>query len=276
METIMLHKKLGLLLLSLLLVLSLGYTALAQDETEEQTGVLILADGDEVESFLSLDVQTRAYVFNGNEGDEITVTMETENEDLDTFLVVLGTDGALLASNDDDGGTDRSTVEAELPATGSYMILASSYHFIDDILDFEVEDEMEFTLSLEGNSEVEDLADGFALTFEPIEGDDTFEGELDDDIQAAFYVFNGEEGDEVNLSVSTEEFYSIIHVFGPTGDRVAVATGYNDEEPGSELSLELPEDGSYLVVVTDIFFYTAFDEESYYTGGEYELEVSFE
>lgn len=275
----MLHKKFFALALGLVAALSFGMSAMAQDD---EGVVPILEDGDEIDGVLSLDVQAVAYIFNGNEGDEVTVTMETDDDNLDTFLVVIGTDGVLLASNDDAGGTDVSEIEAELPTTGSYIIIASSYIFIDNILEYEGDEdaEMEFTVSLSGNTPVEELGDAFALTFEEMGDGDSFDGEIDEDVHAMFYVFSGEEGDEINISMETEDFPSVIHVFGPNGERVALGNGVEDQTYSSAIEgLELPMDGSYLIVATDIFFYSALNEDEEdipYTGGEFSIELSFE
>jgi hypothetical protein len=205
--------------------------------------------------------------------------METTSDELDTFLVVIGGDGALLGSNDDFDSTSSSQVAAELPTTGSYIILASSYIFIDNILEFGgSDDEMEFTLRIEGNSEVEDLADGLDLTAEAIDGDSSFNGELDADVNAVYYVFTGAEGDIVNIAMEADDFNTAIHVFGPSGERVAFARADEETFNSSIEGLELPADGGYLIVATDIFFYNALveDENIPYTGGEFALEVSFE
>jgi hypothetical protein len=274
---IMFHKKFITVILGLIAVLTMSISAMAQDE---EAGVLILADGDEVEGVISADVQTVAYMFNGNEGDEVTITMETDHEELDTFLVLLTSDGVLVASNDDADSTSVSQIETELPQTGSYMILASSYEFIDLVLEFEGEDEMDFVLSIEGNTPVEELADGFELSFETMEDGDSFEGELDEDVQAYYYVFAGSEGDVVNIIMTTDAFPSMVQVFSPTGERIAATNRFENSDTSSFIEeLELPADGSYLVVATDVFFYNANTEEEtelVYTGGEFEIELSFE
>jgi len=61
--------------------------------------------------------------FDGESGDNVTIDMTSED---DTYLILLGPDGTIVAENDDYEGLD-SRIETELPSDGSYTIVATSF-----------------------------------------------------------------------------------------------------------------------------------------------------
>lgn len=107
---------------------------------------------------------------------------------------------------------------------------------------------------------------------EEIEYGDTVEGSIDDEFFAAFYCFEGEEGDEVTITVTTTDgdLVSMIFVADPFAqDEFDSDTARSDNDE-AEVSLTLEEDEDYLVIVTreDI------DEGD--TEGEFELNIEAE
>ena len=71
------------------------------------------------------------YTFNGTAGQQIVVSMSSTT--FDTFIYLYGTNGQVIAQDDDGGGGTNSRIPAgsgffTLPATGLYKIGASSYH----------------------------------------------------------------------------------------------------------------------------------------------------
>lgn len=66
-----------------------------------------------------------AYTFDGESGQAMTI--ELRSEDFDTILQLKGPDGEVLMSNDDYGGTLNSTIVIELPESGTYSAIASSF-----------------------------------------------------------------------------------------------------------------------------------------------------
>jgi len=66
-----------------------------------------------------------AYPFDGDAGQ--TMTIELQSDDFDPVLLLKGPDGEVLTSNDDYGGTLHSTIVIELPETGIYNAIASSF-----------------------------------------------------------------------------------------------------------------------------------------------------
>ncbi|MGB7084175.1 MAG: pre-peptidase C-terminal domain-containing protein [Phormidesmis sp.] len=65
------------------------------------------------------------YTFDGESGQ--TMTIELQSEEFDTVLLLKGPDGEVLTSNDDYGGTLNSVIVVELPESGTYSAIASSF-----------------------------------------------------------------------------------------------------------------------------------------------------
>jgi hypothetical protein len=257
----MLHNKFLSIMLILIVVLSYGLVASAQDEILELT---ILEDGAVIEGFLSMDEQAMLYVFNANEGDEVTISMVQTTSDLDPYLALLGPAGSVLAINDDadiDNGDLSSLIEeVELPETGTYFIIASSYEFITTLVDIEEEfdGDLTFELSISGITPVKDMSSDFLffaaelLSGEPLDADIAFEQ------PAWYFIFSGDEGDVIDLSAVSDDFDTIIHLFAPGGPRLAVNDDIDREggDYNSALqSLELPADGVYFVMVSNPFVF---------------------
>lgn len=55
------------------------------------------------------------------------VTFEAVSEEFDTVIVLIGPDGEVLGSNDDNGGSKNAQLTIELPTTGTYWISVTSF-----------------------------------------------------------------------------------------------------------------------------------------------------
>lgn len=66
---------------------------------------------------------TDGFLYNGQQGETITVTMRSA--DFDSWLVVDDPNGALHQSDDDSGGGHDSRIKVTLPHAGRYLILAN-------------------------------------------------------------------------------------------------------------------------------------------------------
>lgn len=73
----------------------------------------------------SLAPMEDTYTFDGEMGQSMTI--ELKSEEFDTVLLLKGPDGEILTSNDDYGGTLNSTIVIELPKSGTYSAIASSF-----------------------------------------------------------------------------------------------------------------------------------------------------
>lgn len=87
-----------------------------EEEGALNPGDLTLSDG-------SLYKQ---YVFDGEEGQAITISMASN--EFDTYLILVGPEGEMLAQNDDVSESNRnSEISITLPQTGTYLVIANAY-----------------------------------------------------------------------------------------------------------------------------------------------------
>lgn len=271
----------GRLFLTFIMLFMFGLMSTqAQQQEKPQLEVPILKNGDVVDDFLSGDVQTRLYMFNATEGDSVTIAMTQIDDGLDPFLVLLGPSGQVIASDDDSGKKDYSALikDVELPATGLYFVVASSFEYIDTILDASTDTELNYELTIDGITEPDDKAASTYFGSDIADGD-TLTGNSTVDEPVFYFTFEGHKGDVVDINMSSDEFDTILHVFAPGGARIAVNDDIKDGDTNSEIKgLELPEDGIYLIFATDVFFYSAGDTETQlqFTGGQFQISLNFE
>src|SRR5687768_11490825 len=91
------------IILSLVLMFLVALPVMAQSD-EPRLGVHgILNNGEAVSSEFSDESGMHLYTFAGNGDDVVTIRMEGEDE-VDPYLIVLGSDGEVLGSNDDSDG----------------------------------------------------------------------------------------------------------------------------------------------------------------------------
>jgi hypothetical protein len=285
--------------LALLSVLLLSFAGIAQAQTTSDSGNVIIGVRDVLESGKSVsdeftgDATAYLYAFSGSKGDTVTVSMNQKSDStLDPFVVLLGPKGEMLAS-DDDSGTDVSLSalisSKELPDDGTYLVLATTFAHIDEIL---VENGSEtaeptdqtFDLTVTGNTPAADLsADKSLIDIITINKGDTLDGDSTEATPVGYYVYTGKAGDVISITTEADtssdpSIDTILHVFDPEGDRIAVDD--DDPEGGTTNSairdFTLPEDGTYMIFATDVFFYNAGIKDSslVFNGGKYTISVS--
>ena len=279
---------------ALLSVLLLSFAGIAQAQTSSDSSAKdtigvrkILQSGKTFSDEFTADATTYLYGFVGSQGDSVTISMvQAADSDLDPFIVLLGPNGEMIAS-DDDGGTEifgSSLISGvALPDNGIYLLVASTFAHIDEIL---VENgdqttdptDQTFDLTVTGNSSPASSADqALILTKDVVKGD-TLDGVSSLNNPVGFYTYSGKAGDTITITNSSDEFDTVLHVFDPEGNRIAV----NDDDPDSSgtnstiRDLTLPEDGLYMIFATDVFFYNAgvTDTSLTYTGGKYTISIS--
>jgi hypothetical protein len=268
------------LLLALLLAVS-GIVSAQQPDTDTSTPVplpqmTMLAADDPVEATLGAETTGRLYGFVATEGDTIRIdmTQADEGSSLDPYLVLLDSTGAVLASDDDSGETFLAARldDIEIPADGSYYVLASSLLFIEGS-QLDVTDDLPYTLTLSGNTPPDDLtestgsdSDDPVLTLDAprLTVDERPAADITPEQPARFYVIEGEANQRITVQVVSEQFATVLNLFDPAGNRTAF-------DPSALTAFELPDDGMYLLMVADLFFYEAGNDGTFFTGGAYEL-----
>jgi plastocyanin len=199
---------------------------------ETKTGAIDAADGTAPEyGGLAEPVS-----FDGEEGDTVEITMTSE--EFDTYLVLADPDGTVVAQNDDGAGSLDSRIVHTLSQSGSYTIWCSS---------FSENATGTYELSLATVSEEQ-------LDLESIAYGETREGFVDaTDGNAPEYgglaepvTFEGEEGDPVEITMTSEVFDTYLVLEDPDGNVVA----QNDdgaESFNSRITRTLSQSGTYTI-----------------------------
>lgn len=288
-----------LLRIALMLIFITAFMSVAvhaqDEETEEDEGFTlgILEDGDTFAEAFTADVTARIYAFNATEGDMVTITMNDATEDglVDPYLVLLGGAGEVIAVDDDSGEAALdSLIEVEIPSSGGYFILASTFSDVRTMneMDEELAEDMDplaYELTVTGNTPPTDIEDFDPEAVSFFRGEtaigEAFQGFSNLQEPVFYIVFAGEEGQMLDITLESEDFDTVLYVFGNGGDRIAFNDDIADEATANSAirGLELPTTGEYLIFATDFFFVNAItglseDEVSLFRGGEFIMEIT--
>ena len=230
-----------------------------------------LQSGELVEGSFEENIISQLYGFYATAGDVLDIRMSQEGEsDLDPFLVLLNSDGAVLAYDDDSGDIDLAAridgyvVEED----GAYFVLATS-----EALDYlngnvaEIDETQNYILSVSGKTTPDTVENPNIVELEsnPLSIGSSVQGQSSDDTPTALFIFEGTAGSTVSLSVDTDGFSSVVYLFAPHGSRIAVDPSF--------ISIDLEDSGVYLVLVGDWYFQTAIDSNGEFEGGVFSLNL---
>jgi hypothetical protein len=277
-------RKMLLVLCVLLLALMAVSIVAAQDDEETSLALPTLEDGVPVEGTFE-DSTMQVYFFVGSEGDLVSVWMEQESgSTLDPFVILLGPNGEVIAYNDDTDNADMETfaseiIEAELPVDGAYLVVATAFTEVREPTipaGESLEEALNYTLTVSGFTAPEDGDDttddlnGFVVA--PEDGVIAANGVLtiNADNPVAYIFFPAEEGQTITLTTSessdSEEPLtdSMVYVFDAEGQRIAGS----DDADGlfAATSVEAPDTGIYVAMVTSFGFWAAGEDPDNYTG----------
>ena len=182
-----------------------------------------LEEGDEIISDKLRDV----YQIEGEAGQEITISMESE--EFDTYLELENAIGENIAQDDDGGDGRNSSLSMVLPEAGTYKIIATTFG--------------------EGQSGSYSLqANKTQLARPPILQETATRLEEGDEViqtlirRGDVYSFEGEEGQEIAIIMDSEDFSTSLELQNAEGETI--------EQARSLLGVVLPETGTYKVVAT--------------------------
>ncbi|NJM99126.1 MAG: hypothetical protein HC800_20055 [Phormidesmis sp. RL_2_1] len=103
------------------LSLTTGVSAVSAEVILEQRGNLAVGD-----AVLEDGSLYDRYTFAGRSGQQVTITLESE--DFDPYLILLNPEGQRIYENDDISRSDRNArLIVDLPAAGTYTVVANSY-----------------------------------------------------------------------------------------------------------------------------------------------------
>lgn len=207
-----------------------------------------------------LDGDTAQYEFEAGEGDTILALLTSDY--FDTLVNLLDEDEDEIASDDDSAGNLNSLLIYEIEDDGDYIL---------EVTSFSGDAEGEFTMIFCADAEGVDIDSEEAP--EILECGDTVEGTVDNGFPVVFFLFEGEEGDEVTINLNAadgSELDPYLGLYSPSSAEDEETVAENDDTNGfdSEIVYELEEDGIYIIVATRYNFEDGDSE------GDFELEIS--
>jgi hypothetical protein len=166
----------------LALCLTIGaYSAWAQDEA------IRITYGETLSGSLDDDHYRQLYVFNGRQGEIVTISMITTEGDLDPYISLVDSTGRGVAFSDDDGDGKAALLDSlHLPITGDYFLIATRFGHEQG--------------STSGNYQLSLTRLGSTTPAgATIRYGDNIIGEIKPDSPQVVYIFQGQRGDVINL-----------------------------------------------------------------------------
>ena len=189
----------------------------------------------------------KVWQFSGTANDLVSIVLIAEGQ-FDAILELYGPDGSRLIGLDEGFSGDAEVISGyELPVTGEYTIIISSF----------AGDGGGYSLSLdEGGEDTVNFYDAGDLVF----GDTKQESLQANEAHAWF--FNGTKDDEIAITVSPigADMDLNVWLLDPAIERLTTQDKNPVGEP-EKISFKLPQDGQYLILVSEFFG----------TPGEYEI-----
>ncbi len=199
------------------------------------------------------------YTFEGEEGDVVYVTLETDA--FDAYLVLLDEDWNVLDEDDSSGGDGNAYISYMLPWDGTFTVIARGYYN---------NQVGRYTLNI----------DSYFNSVQPLEYGAVLE-DSKETIIPRLYTFEGEEGDWIYIAMETEAFDAYLVLLDEDWNVLAE----DDSSAGSGnafIGYRLPWDGTFTVIARGYYnnqvgrYNLFFDARSHsavtLTGGE-ELEM---
>src|SRR5262245_8797752 len=237
-------KRTSLILFSLLLLVALPLlvhaqnatpTAAPTEEARTQNGGA-LHIGDTIEGSLTNSSPSQSYTFVGDTGQAVTITQHSS--DFDSYLILRDSNGNIVITDDDSAGNLDSRIGPYiLPTSGTYTVVSDSYdHYNNSGTGVG-----SFTLSL------------VASEIHRIEYSQTVNDTLSATEPSTFYVFRGQAGDAVTISLSSSDFDSYLSL-SQAGNSYELTS--NDDSGGTLNSLIgpyiLPSTGDYSITARSL------------------------
>jgi serine protease Do len=208
---------------------SYGNVVLGSFETGRYSLTLAVAEvepieySEDVDGTIDSETPNAVYSFSGEEGDFVTLQLDTPS--FSVYAIWNGPDGLF---NQQTYGGSATLGPVVLPTTGDYVVTVGSYDLFTP---------GDYTLSLA------------RIVPDRIEYGDEIDTEFGDE-GALYYTFEGETGDAISISVSTEGTVDTrISVTDPNGLEIA-----SDDDSGAGFDPEIPsliltDDGTYSILI---------------------------
>ncbi|MEM9953742.1 MAG: PPC domain-containing protein [Chloroflexota bacterium] len=253
------------LLIGLMLLLVVVPLVSAQEDTITFPA---LQNGEIVDASFEDDITTHLYAFNASAGDTVTIIMTQGDNSLDPFLVLFNSDGEVLSADDDSGETSLSAsiTDVTLDDDGIYFVMATSVLFVD-AFEVSTDDTLDYTLTVTGQTTPDNVDDASVVTLDAtvLSIGNSIAGESTVDTPLAVFYLEAEDGDSATISLEDAQFFTLLHVFAPTGERLAADASLAD--------IEADEAGVYIIIATEQFFYESMNDDSFFEGGTFTLVI---
>lgn len=178
-----------------------------------------------------------SYYFEGAPGNEVQIDLRSP--DFDTYLIVMGPNGA-RDENDDADGTDHSQVVMALAEMGLYEVIVTSYSSGESgnyDLDIDIN-----RGEASGSTEIVDLDIG-----ETIDGRLQLGDRLSEDgMYQDFYTFTGTAGESIVIDMTSNAIDTYLWLVTPAGD-IHENDDHNDSVDQSQIALNLIDSGQYTI-----------------------------
>jgi hypothetical protein len=280
-----------LTLCGILLALLISGLSLVNAQDEADPNVIVfpaLVAGETVVGTFEDTATMQLYTFNGLEGDEVSIWMtQAEDSFIDPILILVGPRGEVVGYNDDSEDADDAAlasaiIDAELPADGSYLVVATTLSDMRSVT--ELDEAAEYEITMEGASEVEIPEGESPVQLAGVTAEVGQDGALEVTFaEPVYYVFfSAEEGQTISISTGEAADAEVplsdtmLWVFDNAGTRIA---GVDDTDDGLYAAVEFEAEysGAYLAFATHPFFYFAADAESedeYFGAGTFNISIS--
>jgi hypothetical protein len=173
---------------------------------------------------LSENQSTAEYQFKGEAGSTVTISLSSRT--FDAYVTLLGENGAEVGSNDDSNGSLNAFLEVTLQRDETYTIVVRS-------ADDSGTGDYELTLSY--------------LAIQTIEYGAIVQGEISEDTPRVQYRFEGQEGDNILLSLTSPTFDTFLHLSDSSNFDLVTDDDGGDGTNSMIAGYELPETGTYFV-----------------------------
>lgn len=174
------------------------------------------------------------YTFEGKAGQE--VILEMSSNEIDSYLILLDTQGKELAQDDDSGQNRDAKIRVTLPENGTYTLLANSaqgqefgrYRLSANTIG------NQWILRVEGELSVGDAV---------IPAD----GSLYDD-----YQFEGRAGQTITINMDSDEFDTYLVLISPDGRALKENDDRSPQTTNSTIQITLPSTGKYRILANTV------------------------
>lgn len=173
-----------------------------------------------------------SYVFAATSGQNAIIDLSSS--EFDTYLLVRTPSGKELSNDDFEGRTDRSLLSIEVPETGEYEIVVSSFMSSES-------GDYSLSFTLDDNSDTPDeRAESGTLS--------SSDAQLESGEYIDIYELNGRPGQRLQADLRSEDFDTFLILITPSGEQFE--NDDMDSTNRSFLDMTLTEAGDYRVVVT--------------------------